>query len=519
MARKSFTTLVLGVFLTAGIGAYGDTFKNKETGEIFYGFRTTKTSGVKTLVYNEAEKKLNPIDLSQYEVVMDAKGRRNSYVQILMTDPEVLLSTNISKTIADAIAKATNTGPLFVVIKIDNPGGRGENMKELCSTITKLDNCPIVAYVSGGPFGGAHSAAAAVAMACDKIYIAPTASMSAIGPFVNTLNSSNETDFIKTYSPDSLASYSVYLSTLAEAKHRPSLLAKAFLDKKLSLIEVTDTSGATSIIEKSSRQPTQTLVKTICEGIQPEPQDSEKTKSSEPSASVVHSQILNLTPTEALRLKLVDSIADSIQAVAADMGAADAAIATAPGIDTMVKQFVAAKRTVGQSLARINFLEERASTLEGQITTLEEQLRTTPEKRSKTRSANTSSYSRSRRSTYNNYDYYYDQQEPLMDTTTDQQTTQMGSPVVTNTSPLPSRRNPNRYRESETRTINEVPAAAMQTKQELYVVLNELVGEYQRTIATAQRWGGVLPPELSIQTLQSDMESAIALANSLNYRQ
>lgn len=517
MARKSLTTLILVVFWVSGLTAHADTFKNKATGEVFYGFRTTKAAGGKTLVYNEADKKMSPIDLSEYEVVMDEKGRRNSVVQVALTDPEILLSTAISKTIAEAISKAANTGPRFVLLKIDNPGGRGENMKEICSAITKVNTCPIAAYISGGTFGGAHSAAAAIAIACDKIYIAPAASLSAVGPFVSTSNGPVEMDFLKTYSPDSLASYGIYVSTLAEARHRPSLLAKAFVDKKIALVEVTDTDGRAAVVEKNLRQPTQTVVKTLCEGMQT---DSESQTPKQSVAATIHSQVLNLSPAEAVRLKLADAIADSVQAVMADMGAADAAIANAPGIDAVVKQFAAAKRNVGQSLARINFLENRAATLENQLNTLEEQLRTNPTTLSQTREKNNRSYTRSRNSIYNDYYYYYDQQRDQLETQDSLGPQSLPGKTTTTSDgvPITSRRNPSRISESETRTINEAPESAMQAKQELYIVLNELVTEYQRVIATAKRWGGALPQELSVQSLQSDMESAVSLANSLNYR-
>lgn len=520
MARNSLTTFVFVVFLAAGFAAHADTFKNKETGEVFYGFRTTKVSGSKTLVYNEADKKMSPIDLSGYEVVLDEKGRRNSAVQVAITNPEILLSSNVAEIVAEAIVKAANTGPRFVLLKIDNPGGRGENMKTICTAITSINTCPIVAYISGGTYGGAHSAAAAVAIACDKIYIAPSASMSAVGPFVGTANGLSEVDFIKMYSPDSLASYGTYISTLAEAKHRPSLLARGFVDKKVGMVEVTDTNGAVSIVEKNLRLPSQTVVKTLCEGASTDAQTTTQ-PSDQAAATAIHSQILNLSPAEAVRLKLVDGIADSIQAVMADMGAPDAAIANAPGIDTVVKQFAAAKRAVGQSLARISFLENRASTLENQINTLEEQLRTNPTTRSQTRGKDNRAYSRSRNSIYNDSYYYYDEQRDRLETQEPLGPQSIPGRTTTTTSdgrPITSRRNPSRYNESETRTVNEAPEGAIQAKQELYMVLNELVGEYQRTIATAKRWGGVLPPELSIQSMQSDMESAIALANSLDYR-
>lgn len=515
MTRKSLWSLLV-IAIAGLVPATADTFKNKETGEIFYGFRTQKSTASKTLVYNDSTKKPEPLDLREYEITMDDNGRRNCVVIVSITDAEALLSETVAKTIADAIIKASNTGPKLVLLKIDNPGGRGEYMKELCSVILKTDNCKVAAYIVGGPFSGAHSATAILALACHKVFIAPTASMSAISPFVGISGGQSNEDFVKDYSADNLASFSVFAATLAETHQRPALLAKALLDKKIALVEVIDANGKQTIVEKDLRQPTQTVVKTICEGFswpaeQPTASSDKTPKTILPPD--IHNRVLNLTPTEAVRLKLADKIVDSIQDVLTEMNASDAQIANAPGIDTAVKQFVAARKNIRKNLSQIEFLENRTATLEEQLNTIEQQIRMTPTTHTQTRRENRSSQQRRGRvDLYGNRYTYSDGEEGTIVRSNENYYTHENSPDQ-------SRNRPRRgVTNSETVTFTEPSAAAKQVKVELSYVLADLIAEYRQTITSAKRWVGALPAEVTVQTLENNMNSAMALADNLRFR-
>jgi membrane-bound ClpP family serine protease len=514
MTRKSLVAMIVLAVTGFVLTANADTFKNKQTGETFYGFRTQKNSASQTLVYNDSTKKLDALDLRNFEVTMDSKGRRNSVVVVSITDAEILLSENVSKMVSEAIVKASNTGPQFVLLKIDNPGGRGDYMKDLCSTIAKTDNCSVVAYLPGGSFGGAFSAAAVLALACNKIYIAPTASISSIGSFAETPGP----DFIKLYSSDNLASFSVFAATLAEQHRRPALLAKALLDKKISIVEVIDTDGKTSLVEKSLRLPAQTVVKTLSEGFSESLEKSGEVNSQKDSNSAIpadiHSRVLNLTAAEAVRLKLADRIAYSVQDILADMNVSDAQIANAPGIDAVVKQFAAAQKNIRQRLARIDFMERRAATLEEQLDRLEQEIRTTPNTRTQTR-GRSDSY-RNRRGNVVLGGSGYSGTE--VDATNYDQINNM---------PYNSVNNDNRYKKnnrqqdanrSETVTYSEPSVASEQAKVELFNVLSNLIVEYRQTINTAKRWVGSLPSDVPLQALEKNLNSAMALAENLRYR-
>jgi hypothetical protein len=219
---------------------------------------------------------------------------------------------------------------------------------------------------------------------------------------------------------------------------------------------------------------------------------------------------------------LADAVADSIRSVLSDMNASDAQLANAPGIDTTIKQFIAAKRNIGLSLSRISFLENRTATLEEQLKTIEEQERTTPVRRSRTINE-VGSYTRGRVTIpSSDYYYYYDQSMGA-----DQNIVNTQPITPDNTMSTPNQRTPlvtsprsrfNRVQGSETVVSNAPALASADVNRELSAVLNNLIGEYRTAVSLANRWVGALPPEITIQTLQRNLESAIALSDNLRFR-
>ncbi|KKK77958.1 hypothetical protein LCGC14_2848380, partial [marine sediment metagenome] len=53
---------------------FGDTFKHRESGEIFHGFATQKVIRDETRVYIAEEKKFKPLDLRDYDVTVNGEG-------------------------------------------------------------------------------------------------------------------------------------------------------------------------------------------------------------------------------------------------------------------------------------------------------------------------------------------------------------------------------------------------------------------------------------------------------------
>ena len=495
MNMKRITVFLLVVSILVGF-CFSDTFKNKETGEIFHGFMTQKSKGRQTLIYNSDEKKTSSIVPEEYDIAYDSLGRKDTVVTVPITASEVLLSQVVAETIAKSIIEASNKGPQAIVVKIDSPGGRGDYMKIIASAITQTKNCPVMAYISGGPYGGAFASSALIAMACDKVFISPTASIGAIGPIVGTTISEEDfSKYLATYCPESLGSYSIYAIALAHEHNRPAMLVRALIDKRLSVAEVTNIDGTRDFISKDDRQPTQTIVRTLAEGIDSSQSDQKITQAQ------ITSMVLNLPPVTAVEVGLSDKQVNSLTDIPAEINAPQAKLINASGIENIIKKYKAARRNIAESLSRIQWLEERATILEEQWTDIERQLRTGTVTREVTRRSN-ENYRRDDSRLPRYYDRYY--YEPI---------TIFGGDGVVVQRNQSSRSRRSRGQTMETITTEEPASNIEDVEADLLVTLANLMLEYQRAIAQGKRWPGGLPPEIPLQTLEKNRISAIALSN------
>ena len=490
MNMKRITILLSVVSVLVGFG-FPDTFKHKETGEVFHGFMTQKGNGKQILIYNSDEKKTSSIVQSEYDVTYDSSGRKDTVIVVPITTSEVLLSQVVAKTTAKSIIEASNKGPQAIVIIIDSPGGRGDYMKIIASAITQTKNCPVIAYISGGPYGGAFASSALIAMACDKVFISPTASIGAIGPIVGVAIS--EEDFSKhlaTYCPESLGSYSIYASTLAHEHNRPAILVRSLIDKRISVAEVTNIDGTRDFISKDDRQPTQTIVRTLAEGIDSSQSDQKITQAQ------ITSMVLNLPPVTAVEVGLSDKQVNSLTDIPAEINAPQAKLINASGIENVIKKYKAARRNIAESLSRIQWLEERATILEEQWTDIDRQLRTGTVTREVTRRSN-ENYRRNDSRLPRYYDRYYYDPETIV-----------GGVVVQRNRSSRSRRSRGQM---ETITTEEPASNIQDVEADLLATLDDLNNEYRRVIALAKRWPGGLPPEIPLQNLEKNRVSATAL--------
>lgn len=466
-----------------------DTFKHRETGEIFNGFITQKTAGEKTLVYNDDKGEMAPVVLGDYDVVYNSKGRREIVYFLKLTSPEIFLSDAVSKKAAESIIDASNKGPQAILIQIDNPGGRGDYMKTVADAILQTKNCPVAAYISGGTYGGAYSVAAVVALSCEKVYINPTAGIGAVGSVTGDYRSKEDySNFLHLYSSDALLTYSHYVNIIAQHRHCPELLLRACIDKRLSIIEVVNSAdmkaGSTEFVEKDNRQPTQTLLRTLTEGM------TASQGSGELSPEDVVGKVLNLTAKDAVEFKLAEAYAESITEILAAMQIADTKISPIGSVDSMVKKYIAAKRNISEILSRIDLYEDNVDSLSEQFSKIDQQLRTQTQTREISQGTGLAGYTSSRRreGLPSNYDYYYGN---------------TGSSTRTN-------RNNRRDRLPRSQTIiTEEPLVNIQViYNQLTSSLVDLIAEYRKVLNLTKRWPGGLPPEMTRTTLQNNMNSA-----------
>jgi len=234
-------------------GGSADTFTHKKTGEILYGFAIQKKINNKKgtpnakkgvalpqTVVRTTQKGIQRLDLAEYDVKRDYEGRRNKVILIPLKE-EIILNAE-TEAFEKALINASNRGPLFIIVEIDSPGGRIDLCQRICTTIESIDNCDVVAYIGGGKYGGAYSAAAAVALACDEIYMADNTAIGAATPYVPTPEGLK--DLRQAYGAEQgnemLSQFSGFFASLAERNDKPALLASAMVDKEIEVVEVTE---------------------------------------------------------------------------------------------------------------------------------------------------------------------------------------------------------------------------------------------------------------------------------------
>lgn len=258
--RNLICFLLTGVFLAGGL-ASADTFVNTQTGQTYHGWATgNENAGLSDV--NTVEQGTMQLNLSGFKITRDRAGRNNTVVLLSVPDEIALgMETNaFEKAVKDAAAK----GPLFILIDIDSPGGRVDLAMRMCSAIIKATNCDTYAYVTGGDHGGAYSAAAAVSLACDKIYMAPGTVIGA-ATLISRDRTGKPVDIRQSLGQNvgekMSSAWRNYLAALAEDNNRPAVLVRAMENKDIEAIEVND-NGKRLFIEAVNKKPDQQVVKT-----------------------------------------------------------------------------------------------------------------------------------------------------------------------------------------------------------------------------------------------------------------
>jgi membrane-bound serine protease (ClpP class) len=183
-------------------------------------------------------------------------------VIILPVDNPIMLEIETAA-FEKAIADDSNENPALILVEIDTPGGRIDYAKRMCSAITQASSkCRVIAFIKGGQYGGALSAGAAVAFACNKIYMAKN---TVIGAATLVTLSKDEKEKQKNYGEvidEKLSSaWRAYLASLAQQNDRPGLLARAMVDQNIDVVEVNQ-QGNRLFIEPVNKKPEQQIVKT-----------------------------------------------------------------------------------------------------------------------------------------------------------------------------------------------------------------------------------------------------------------
>jgi membrane-bound ClpP family serine protease len=468
MDRKLISILIAVIFCISLSQA--DTFKHRSSGEEFDGFATQKSMRGKTRVYSEQKKGFETIDLTDYEITYNHKGRRNNAVVIPITQQQVLLSQAVSLKLATIIAEASNKGPLFIVIQIDSPGGRGEYMKNICTAITQTTNCPVIAWVNGERFGGAYSAAAGVAASCPQIYMAPEASIGSSAPVSGPMSPQERTDFVNSFAGPELSGYANYLAAIAKKNLKSPVVAKALVDGTIEIVQVIDTQKKKSFVDKAQMSPRQSIIRTLSKS-------NKRTiieKGTDKTVEITENTIM-LTAVDAVACSLADGIVTSLDELLTELNADDAKIVRSGAIDKEIRKFTAKQRDVDELLIDIDYLNERAEELAEEIKGLRQQVIEEPVTRRTYISDRTTS--RSSRARYD------ERQNRIYNEQRDR-------------------------RFSETITSAQPAVSQIELTEELIYVLDDMANAYQRVLVLARRWPGTLGSRTTVQTLQRQLNSS-----------
>jgi membrane-bound ClpP family serine protease len=303
-----------------------DTFTHRQTGEVLHGYIAGRAKDGETIA-NTKEKDKVKLDLSQWQIVTNRLGRNNKVI-VLTIEDEIGLEIE-TQALEQEVGKASNEGPLFILFEIDTPGGRGDLTQRICGAITQIKNCPTVAFVKGGKYGGALSGGAAVALACDKIYMADNTVIGAATAI--TISEAGRPESLKEAFGEEVgekfaSAWRAYLASLAERKGRSGLLARAMVDRNTEVIEVAD-ANRRLFIDPVNKKPQQRLVHTW----------SKK------------GSLLTLTAAEAVECGIADKVVSSRRELLSDLGAADANVV----LNSVIQDARTEMKRAGRQLNRI----------------------------------------------------------------------------------------------------------------------------------------------------------------------
>ncbi len=289
-------------FLLSSPG-FSDTFTHLQNKEVLHGYSTGLTEREKTVVHTQ-EKGLVKLNLSEWIVSADRLGRNNQVIVITLEGP--IMHEIETAAFGQAIAEALQEGPLFILLRIDTPGGRIDYAQRICGAISRASPCPVIAFVRGGEYGGAVSAGAAAAFACNRIYMTNDTVIGAAAT-VTISDAGRPQTLAKAYDDEVAEKFNsvwrAYLASLAERNYRPGLLARAMVDSDTEVIEVSD-AGKRLFIDPIDKKSEQQLVRTWNK----------------------KGSLLTLTSMEAVDCVIADKVVESQQDVLSDLNARGAKI-------------------------------------------------------------------------------------------------------------------------------------------------------------------------------------------------
>lgn len=235
-----------------------DTFTNRKTQETLHGYATSQTEVSETTVHTKEKGKLS-LNLSQWRITPDYLGRNNKVI-IITLDDQISLHIE-AQALKEAISKSADEGPLFILIEISTPGGQLDRIQQICGQISKTKHCQVTAFITGGRHRGALSGGAAVAFACDKIFMADNAVIGAASLIAKSASGPKEIKEVigEELGEKLISSWRTHLASMAEQHGRPGILAMAMADRDIEVIEISE-ANKKLFIDPANKNPQQDFV-------------------------------------------------------------------------------------------------------------------------------------------------------------------------------------------------------------------------------------------------------------------
>jgi len=235
-----------------------DTFTNRKTQQVLHGYATSQIQGSETTVHTQEKGKLS-LNLSQWRITPDHLGRNNKVI-IITLDDQIGLHIE-TEAVKEAISKSADEGPLFILLEISTPGGQLDRIQQICGKITNTKHCQVIAFIAGGRHRGALSGGAAVAFACDKIFMADNAVIGAASLVAKSASGPKEIKEVigEELGEKVVSSWRAHLASMAEQHGRPGILAMAMADREIEVIEVSE-ANKKLFIDPANKNNQQNLV-------------------------------------------------------------------------------------------------------------------------------------------------------------------------------------------------------------------------------------------------------------------
>lgn len=161
----------------------------------------------------------------------EAQGRERAAAKKTFVIPlEGMIEPNLRGFVERKFEEAQEAGAELIVLEIDSPGGRLDTTFEIVSLLRDAEDVETMAYIRRN----AHSGAAMIALACDRIEMHPEAQIGDVGVIIGGPFSPFQYVEEKQRSPVVAA-----IRSLADATGRPAALAEAMVDKDVIVYSLT----------------------------------------------------------------------------------------------------------------------------------------------------------------------------------------------------------------------------------------------------------------------------------------